>query len=377
MTEMAREFPEAGADIDEYYNIATESSAIFQEWVSEHPLIQPQTLKEYFSYLKIFPYIFRYKFGAAKFDKILSQNESLEKIWEAQQALLSSNIDDLFSFASAFHYCTPLRSVSYFPQGKQFLFNALIEKLESKNGTYLSNCEISAISRPGTVDLEIKSQDGSLSKVAGYNLIISTKSDKLSLLTGKHKHINFSDRIRPAKIAYYPFTIFLGVANRCLPEQIARHIVVVTDASRDLFEKNLIILETSLPEKDKPLSLRKTSLSATVYLGLQEENWTGDALKREADSILERIEKFLPFLKENIELINVDQSIEISLSYRKVLSPKYRVRSTFWTSFATKSCKTRFNNVFLTGASIMTDVGFDSEILTGRNAVVQMMSKRK
>jgi len=377
LSELAREFPEAITDIEEFYSMAVDTSSVFQDWLAENPLVQPQTLKEYFSYVKIFPYIFRYKFGAAKFDKILSQDASLEKVWEAQQALLSFNIDDLFSFASAFQYCTPLRGISYFPQGKQFLFNALIEKLESGKGSYLSNCQISSISRPGTIELEMKAPDGTISKVSGRNLIISTKSDKLSFLKLKHKHINFSDWVRPAKIAYYPFTIFLGVADQCLPEQITRHIAVVTDVTRDLYDNNLIILETSLPEKDKPRALGKASLSATVYLADREENWTWDALKREAGSILERLEVFLPFLKENIELADIDKSIDISLDYRKVLSPKYKVRSAFWTSFAAKSCKTRFNNVFLTGASLVTDAGFDSEIISGRNAVQQVMNKRK
>ena len=364
-------------DISDFYHAATDASSIFQEWITEHPQIQPQNLKEYFSYLKIFPYIFRYKFGAAKFDKILSQDESLEKVWEAQQALLSFNNDDLFSFASAFQYCVPLRGISYFPQGKQFLFNALVEKLESNKGLYLSNHQVSAITRNKTIDLEIKAPDDTTSKVSGLHLIVSTKSDKLSLLRGSHRHINFSDWLRPAKIAYYPFTIFLGIAEKCLPEQMSRHIAVVTDVTKDIYDNNLIILETSLPDKDKSLAHAKTSLTATVYLPDIEANWTIAALKHEATSILERLEVVLPFLKENIELCNIDKSIDISMDYRKVLSPKYKVRNAFFTSFAAKSNKTRFDNVFLTGASLLSDAGFDAEIISGKNAALQVMKKRK
>ena len=85
----------------------------------------------------------------------------------------------------------------------------------------------------------------------------------------------------------------------------------------------------------------------------------------------------LPFLKENIELFDIDKSIDISLEYRKVLSPKYKVRNAFFTSFAAKSNKTRFDNVFLTGASLLSDAGFDAEIISGKNAVLQVMKKRK
>ncbi|MEI6437072.1 MAG: hypothetical protein WCP32_19785, partial [Bacteroidota bacterium] len=375
--ELAREFPEMDADISDYYNMAIDASSVFHHWVAEHPQIQPQNLKEYFAYLKMLPHIVRYKFGAVKFDKILSQDASLEKVWEAQQALLSFNNDDLFSFASAFQYCAPLRGVSYFPQGKQFLFNALIEKVESNKGLYLNNYQISSISKNKTIDLEIKAQDGTTSKVSGQTLIVSTKSSSLSLVRGKNKYLNVSDWFRPAKIAYYPFTIFLGVAEKCLPKQIARHVAVVTDVAKDIYDNNLIILETSLPEKDQSLFLSRSSLTATVYLPDSEENWTWDALKREANSIVERLEAFLPFLKDNIELSNIDKSIDISLDYQKVLSPKYKVPNAFFTSFAAKTNKTRFKNIFLTGSSLLTDAGFDAEIISGKNAALQVMKKRK
>lgn len=375
--ELAREFPELDTDISDFYKTAFSASSVFHNWMSEHPQIQPQNLKEYFSYLKIFPQIFRYKFDAVKFDKILSQNESLEKVWEAQQAMLSFNNNDMFSFASAFQYYAPLRGVSYFPQGKQFLYNALIEKIESSKGLYLNNYQISSITRNKIIDLEMKAQDGATSKVSGQNLIVSTKSDKLSLLKNSHKHINLSDWLRPAKIAYYPFTIFLGVAEKCLPQQIARHIAVVTDVTKDIYDHNLIILETSLPEKDKSLAEARTSLTATIYLSGIEENWTWDALKREAGSMMDRLEFFLPFLKDNIELSNIDKSIDISLDYRKVLTPKYKVRNAFFTSFAAKSNKTRFDNIFLTGTSLLSDAGFDGEIISGKNAALRVIRKRK
>lgn len=377
ITELAREFPKLKDAISEYYKSASAASAVFSGWITEHPLIQPQNLSEYLSYLKIFPQTLRYKFSAAKFDTVLSQNASLEKIWEAQQALLCFNHDDLFSFASAFQYCAPLRGVSYFPQGKQFLFNALIDKLEANKGLYLSHYQICSISTNKTIELEIKAKDGSSSKMSAQNLIISTKSDSLSLLTDGNEYLSFSDRFRPAKIAGYPFTIFLGVAAKCLPEKMARHVAVVTDVAKDLYDHNLIILETSLPEQDKAPAQAKTSLTATVYLQDVKDNWSVDVLKYEAESMLDRLETFLPFLKDNIELSNIDQSIDISMEYRKVNTPKYKIRNAFFTAFAAKSCKTRFNNVVLTGASLLSDAGFDAEIVSGKNAALQVIKKRK
>ncbi len=375
--DLAREFPEQAQDISDFYDMAMEASSVFRDWIAAHPQIQPRNLKEYFEYLKIYPEIFKYKYGVIKFDKILSQDASLEKVWEAQQALLSFNIADLFSFASAFQYCAPLRGVSYFPSGKQFLFNALIEKLESNKGLYLNNCQVTSITGHQIVELEMMMPDGAISKASGQNLIVSTKSDKLSMIQGGNKHLHFSDWIRPAKIVYYPFTIFLGVSEKCLPEQLARHVALVADITKDIYDDNLIILETSLPEKNKPLSSAMTSFSATVYLSGLTENWTPDALQRTADSILKRLEVFFPFLQENIVLQNLDKSIDISTDYRKVVNPRLKVRNAFFTSFAAKNHKTRFKNVFLTGASLLSDAGFDAEMISGRNAAMQVLKKGK
>lgn len=375
VSELAREFPEREADLRDFYSTAVEVSSVFRDWIAEHPQIQPQTLKEYFSYLKIFPFIIQYKFAAARLDKILSQDAPLEKVWEAQQALLSLNTDDLFSFASAYQYSAPLRGVAYFPQGKQFLFNEMIQTLESGGGLYLSGHSITSIARQKTITLEMKAPDGSISQAAGRHLIVSTKSDALSLLTAKRGHTMFTERLRPAKIAGYPFTLFLGVAQKGLPEQMARHIAIVTDVHKDLHDHNVILLETGLPEIDKPLSQARNFLTATVYLPSGDANWTQEALRCEAESILDRLDVFFPFLKDSIELCDLDKSIELSLNYRKVLSPKYKVRNAFFTSFAAKSNKTRFNNVFLTGASLLADAGFDAEFLSGRNAVRRVLQK--
>jgi len=376
MAELTREFPALAREIREYYVAALDASFLFQNWLKEHPRLQPQSLKEFISYLKIFPLIFRYKFGAAKFDKTLSRQPTLEKVWEAQQTLLGLNNDDLFSFGSAFQYCAPLRGISCWPQGKQYLFNELVKKLESSNGVYLNSQTITSISPDRGIELELKSQDQSIAKVSAHQLIISTKSDALSLLAGKHKYINFSDRIRPAKVAYYPFTLFMGISTRCLPQEIARHVAVVSDPEKGIYDRNLILLETGLPDGGEISSGGKTSFSATVYLPDQEQYWTIDSLKDEANSILVRLEAFLPFLKNNIVVDNINESIDLSIACRKVTSPKYTVRNALFTSFAAKSHKTRFDNVILTGASLLTDAGFDAEVMSGKIAALHVLAKR-
>lgn len=373
--ELAGEFPEFEQEISDFYDLLAEASAIFQNWLFAHPEIQPQNFREYIEYLKIYPDIFKYKYGVLAFEKILLQNASLEKVWEVQQALLSINLQDLFSFPSAFQYCAPLRGVSYFPSGKQFLFNSLITRLESKEGACLQHYSIESLKNHTIIELDLKGPDGKILHVEGQNAIISTRFAQMSHLWDKEQNCHMSERIRPTKILFYPFTLFLGAPAKCLPEQMARHIAVVPDVDKDLYDKNLIILETSFPEKDKPLASANTSLSATVYLPNDSECWTPEALQDEADSIVDRLEFFLPFLKENIALGDVDKSIDISKRYRSILQPKYSARTSLFTAFAAKSNQTRFSNIFFTGASLLPDAGFDAELISGRNAALQIIKK--
>lgn len=375
--ELAREFPDCDADIHDFYEMAQNASSVFSTWLFDHPHIQPRTLKEYIEYLKIYPYVFRYKFGVAKFDKFLSINPELEKVWEAQYALLAGNQTDMFSFASAFQYCAPLRGVSCFAQGKQFLFNELINKIESRNGLHLDHYQILSVTPGHNIDIEMKAIDGQISKVSSRNLIISTKSDKLSLLFDQTKPANYSDRFRPAKVIYYPFTLFLGVSQKCLPQQLARHVAVVCDINKGLLNDNLILLEAGPPEKDQRIMDARTPLTATVFLSPDKMNWEPDALKKKAADVISRLEYFLPFMADNIELNNVDQSIEISIACRNLVTPRYEVKNNLFTSFSAKSNKTRYRNIFLTGASLLSDAGFDAEIISGKNAAQQVLNKRK
>jgi len=67
----------------------------------------------------------------------------------------------------------------------------------------------------------------------------------------------------------------------------------------------------------------------------------------------------------------------LSLAYRKTVSPKYFIRNAALTSFAAKTNKTRFENVFLTGASLLSDAGFAAEFVSGKNAAQRALNLRR
>jgi hypothetical protein len=133
-------------------------------------------------------------------------------------------------------------------------------------------------------------------------------------------------------------------------------------------------LSASEGENNTPISTR-IPLSATVFLENDLDVWSKDNLSQTADSIIDRLEYFLPFLKDNIVLFDIEESINISKKQRDIVNPKYQMRKSFLTGFAAKNNKTRFGNIYLAGASLLTEAGFEGEIISGINAASRVAGK--
>jgi phytoene dehydrogenase-like protein len=375
--EIAREFPELSGEINSFYDAVVKNSTIVDNWLRDHPFIHPKCLKDCVDYLKIIPYLIKYKFDNNKLKRIMFRNASFKKVMEAQQALLSFKTKNQNSIFSHFQYSAPLRGIYYFSQGKQEFLNSLIKKIESTNGLYLNNCEVLSIKKGELIEVTYNDKDGVASKIEADNLIVSTKWQNMHLLIERKKKLNFDDLIRPIKVSYYPFTIHLGIRQKSIPEKMARHVAVISDVNKHIYDDNLIILELSAPEDEKTTSTAKSLLSATVFLPDDQMTWSKENLTANARSIIERLEYFLPFLKENIEFFDIKESINISQKQRNVVNPKYQLQNSFISGFAAKSNKTRFGNIYLTGASLLTDAGFEGEIISGINAAARVAGKRK
>ena len=375
MNEMAREFPEHVQNINVFYESVTKRYTIFSQCLLSHSFIQPLSMKDYYSCLKLVPHLLMHKIEKVKFKRLLSGNASLNKVFEAQMALLWNTTGNQNSFSSVFQYCAPFRGIYSFRQGKQIIFNSLIKKIESKEGLYLSNCNIINIKRGKSVEVEITDKEGNSSLISAKHLIVSTKWEKMPLLLAGKKKISWSDWINPVKISHLPFTIHLGCNRKCIPEKMSHHLAVVSDVQKSIFDNNLIILEANMPEDETISTASKVSLTATVFLPVGNDVWSKENLAAQSSSIIDRLEFFLPFLKENIEFFDLDKSIELSKISHGVFNPKYELRDSFITGFAARNNKTRFKNVYLTGASLLTDAGFDGEIISGMNAASRVIGQ--
>jgi phytoene dehydrogenase-like protein len=375
INEMAREFPEHAREINAFYESAEKKCKIFNEWLHSHPFIQPLNIKDYYNYLKMMPHFMMHQIEKAKFKMLLNHNASLKKVFEAQEALLSYTTGNKYSFSSSFQHCAPFRGIYHFQHGKQIIFNSLIKKLESNNGLYLSSCEVLNINSGNSIEIEIADLAGNSSIISAKNLIVSTKWESMHLLFADKKKIDFGEWISPVTISHLPFTIHLGCPRQCLPEKMACHLAVISDVEKNIFDDNLIILESNIPADEMMPAANKVSLTATVFLPDNPDVWSQDNLAVQASSIIDRLEFFLPFLKENIEFFDLEKSIEISKTSHGVFNPKYKIRNSFITGFAARTNKTRFKNIYLTGASLLADAGFEGEILSGMNAASRVIGR--
>ncbi|MBP9013210.1 MAG: hypothetical protein KBG22_06340 [Smithella sp.] len=376
--ELIREFPELANEIKSFYDEIERSSAIAENWFTRHPVIQPKSSRDFLDFLKLAPQLIKSILFNIKFKKVIAQNPCFQKIMEAQQALLSFHYHQSNSLFSDYICATPLRGVYYFPDGKHIFFNDLIRKLDVADGLYVKNREILSVRKDRIIEVTYKDDNGVGVKIDSENLIVSTKWQNMHLILDRKKKFNFGDFIRPAKIAFYPFTLHLGIKPQCLPEKMARHVAVVCDVNKDIYDDhNLILLESGASQNQEAVTSSVAPLSVTVFLPDHQDVWGEDKLAERADAILDHLDFFLPFLKENIELFDIHESIRLSRKQRNVVNPKYNIRNSFLTGFAAKSNTTRFGNIYLTGASLLADAGFTGEVLSGVNAVKHVSSKRK
>jgi len=374
--EMTREFPELAVGIKSLYNAVARNSDIAAKWLRNHPFIQPRSLRDYIDFIKLIPYLLWCKFDNANLKRMMSLNASFKKVMEAQKVLLSYRTNNQKSIFSYFQYSAPMRGAYCFSQGKQALFDSLLKKIEAADGLYQNRCEVLSIKKGKLIEVTFMDKDGTASRIEADNLIVSTRWQNMHLLIKRKKKINLSDLIRPVKISHYPFTIHLGINPKSIPEKMAKHVAVISDVDKDIYDNNLIILELNAPVSEIITSAStKVPLSVTVFLPDDQSIWSKENLSQIADSIINRLEYFLPFLKENIEFSDIEESINISKKQREIVNPKYQLRNSLITGFAAKTNKTRFGNIYLTGASLLTDAGFEGEIISGINAVSQLAGK--
>ncbi|MDO9516256.1 MAG: hypothetical protein Q7J01_09185 [Syntrophales bacterium] len=376
LKEMNREFPDEAPKILSLYTSLTKSASFASSLIDKGLHLRPETTKDHIRLLLNTVFIALKKRAFTADLKTIRQEPSLGRMLEAQVLLLSHldprSIISPISFARTLSEA--LQGLSYYREGKHLLITRLKKKFEADGGV-IEEHSISTLEMERVVKVNVKTSNDAIPTIYGRNIIISTYYEKFASLLEENRELlplrKQYNRIQPS---LYPFTLHIGVSDRCVPEKMGPYVVVVPDETKPFEDGNLLFLESSEPGNTLRAPDGKRAISVTAFLKNSPSESTSEDLKKIADDMLKNLVFFLPFLEENIDFINPEESIDISKNYKKIVGPAYSVRNSFiGMSFFPN--KTPMKNVFFTGDTLIPGLGFEGEIMSGLNAAGLAMGR--
>lgn len=372
--EMEREFSGDVEKISDLYTVVSKNSELIGRLLRNNPHIRPRTVKEFFKFLGNIPTLISNRLILTRNFKKFEGTPSLKRIFESE-LLLFSNLytDSVKSLSAAYSLSLPLDGLFYHLGGKHILINALREKFISYGGDFVGTDSIMRLNVKGKIEIDIDTGD-KLSTIKGRNLIVSSKWEKIKpMLLNDKKFSRLARKLESVKPVYHPFTLHMGVLDKGIPEKMAEYVIIVGDEKRPVMDGNLVFLEVSSPGDTGHAPNGKRAISATAFLKESPLSLNNDELKEVSEGILENLEGFLPFLRENLDFINVEKSIEISRKYQEVVNRKYKVNGNPLLGISILPSKTPVKNVFITGGMLLAGLGFEGEVISGMNAASQVV----
>ncbi len=378
--DMEREFSGEKDEIRKLYASVLKISNIVEQTITEKPFIRPTNFAEFISVLKSMPAILKENLLLSRRFKAISNNPSLTRVFEAKSAILSnwSNKENRpVSVASAYALSLPLKGLYHHIAGNEVLPGLLKTAFESSGGHLMNDCSVMRININKKIDVDVSIPD-KLSQIHGQYLIASTKWEKLrSLLLGDRKFKRMERKLKLVRSAYYPFTLHMGILEKCVPEKTAIYVAIVIDENRPVMDDNLVFVEISAKDCEDRAPAGKRALSATIFLKESPLVLTNDELKEVSQVVFCALEKFLPFLRENVDFLNIGMSIELSRKSQELVNHKYAMQSDSFFGMSRISNKTPHRNVFMTGGMLLAGLGFQGEIISGINAANLVISKER
>jgi phytoene dehydrogenase-like protein len=368
--DLIREFPGQKREINRFHRAVAKACRLIERRIGEDKAGGPRDGKTFLRRLARFPVEL-----AARLSLVLPGGDeamALRKIIRAQLKFLSHlNMDDNWlPLSAAYLLSLPSRGLFYPHGGVNAWMSRLRRFFTDHGGTLCEGCSVIRIeTKPEViVDLEM---GGSFSTLLCRKLIVSAQWEKRDLLLPVRKTLfrrfRFFKSIRPTG---YPFYLHMGVRTEGLPEKMATYVVLVKNGDDVVTDRDLVFLETSLPGESERAPEGRRAITATVFLPDSPLRLNDQELKEVATNIIDSLEGFLPFLRENIDYLHVDKSIAISRRYQEMVNRKYRTpKRPFW-GMTTLSPGTRIPNVLTTGAILRAGLGFEGEIIAGIDAAM-------
>jgi len=297
---------------------------------------------------------------------------ALGEVFDSELSLLSNlYVNHAKPLSSAYLLSLPWRGLYYHFGGKHLMLGRLRKRFEDLRGETISDCTVEAVrAGGGRIEVDIRSK-GKTSGLLGQALIVSAKSPALEpLLASERKLARLARRLRRGEIPRRPFTLHLGVDNRGLPDRMGEHVIHVpeTAAASEPGASAFLYLESSVADDEALAPRGKRTLTVTSFLPRSPSQMADSELKNAADGMLDSLGGFLPFLRESIDYIDLDGSVEVSRRYQQIVNPRYRFPGLTLPGLMTLPIRTSLPNVLLTGGINFAGLGFEGEVLSGMKA---------
>ena len=371
LKDIEREFAGHAADIRRMYMSAFKIYDFFEQWVRKNTHFYPRNYKEFITYIKNIPGLIKEKLQLSKALHAIKKNPTLYRVFEAHMTLFSNYVQDTqihSNIVTAYDLSAPFRGIYYHPHSKESLMRSLRSMFIKFGGHLINNCSVNNVSMRREINVDIDSYE-KMSTIRGRSLIISTKWEKFaSLLLNNRKFRRLKRKLKSLHTLYYPFTLHMGVHEKCIPEMMASYAVIVGNNGNAKLYNNIVFLESSFcGETERALS-GKRALSATVFLKESPLTLTDEEFDDISSSIFNSLDMVLPFLKDNLDYVNVGKSIELAKKCQGLVSHKYGSDTASFFGLHNIGSNTPMRNVFITGGMLMAALGFEGEILSGVNA---------
>ena len=378
LADLEREFPRHAEDIRNIYASISNINDFIQQWLGKNPYLYPSNYKELFFFIKKFPRLMKERLRLSKKFQAIKKNPSLQRAFEAQIVLFSNIVQNFHSnidILTAYILSLPLRGMYYHTSSKESLMRSLRSIFIHSGGLLINNCSVNSISIKKEINIAIDTYD-KLSAITGRYLIASTKWEKCgSLLLNEQRFRRLKRRLKLLEVFYYPFTLHMGVHEKGFPEKMATHIALVCNNGHPVMDNNIVFVESSSSGETERAPSGKRVLSATVFLKESPLTLSDGKFRDISASIFQSLETFLPFLKENLDYINIDKSIELSKKYQDLVSLKYGMQAAPFLGLTNISPHTPVRNVFIAGGMLLAGLGFEGEILSGVNAATAIIKQ--
>jgi phytoene dehydrogenase-like protein len=239
----------------------------------------------------------------------------------------------------------------------------LCHQFTEAGGVLMESCSVIRIDSKPEIIVDVEGKGPSVS-LRGKKLIVHSQWEKLRLLLGHEKSFRRVEKKLDAfPPSLFPFSLHLGVHEEGLPEPLAPCAIIVPDIKASAVDPNPLLLVSSPSGDTQHAPEGKRAITLTKYLKKSPLTMADSELRETAQEMLTSLDGFLPFLRESIDYVNIEKSIELSRQSQEIVSPSYVPRQGAIIGLTTFPHETALNHVFLNGGILRAGLGFEGELL--------------